>query len=231
MSHLAGLSVGGWRSLVAGFEAIGMDETSQWQPISALAAARGVSKQAILKSLKRLKKLGVDVPSRREGHRLLIDIRSYDAAIAETTVAAKAQAVRTARALKGTTTEFAPSDGTLLEAQTRKMAFEADLKGLDLAERCHALVPIDGPGGVAEAMASAGARIARALTGLENKADALLVAARGGPAGARTFLKAIGRDLREQIAKALREQEAEGLARAARGIEVEVRLPGELDAA
>jgi DNA-binding MarR family transcriptional regulator len=165
-----------------------------WLTISELARQRGVDKAAISRRVKRLEAQGALRPQLKDGSKL-VNLAEYDRAVGQTT-----DAVRELNGSLGGA-PAADADPVLAREQARRAAYDADLKKLDLDERLGKLVPVED---VENAMARCGETIVRAVERLSTRADELAAAvAKDGVAGARAAIKAMARDLRETIARAL----------------------------
>lgn len=172
-----------------------------WLSISALAAAKNISQQAVSRRVARLKAQGLLSP--RPGPRGTIEIcvAEFDRVTGQSTDLARA------------TTHLSPPDGdtpndgvvpahVYTAEQARRTAYQADLAKLDLDERLGKLLPVDA---VEAAMARCAAAMVRQIDQLPSRADDIATAVGvEGTLGARQALKAAARELRETIAREMR---------------------------
>jgi DNA-binding Lrp family transcriptional regulator len=166
-----------------------------WLSISALAEARGVSKQVVSKNLKRWAAAGAQVSMRRQGKALLVNVAEYDRAHGELTDLAREQGAQTKRAL---TEPAAGEDPVFAREQARKAAYDADLAMIKRDEQLGRLVPV---AELERAAIACGEAAVRTIDQIVNRAEELAEAvAKSGVGGARTALKEIARDLRRRLA-------------------------------
>jgi hypothetical protein len=98
-----------------------------WLSVSDLAKARGVSKNAISKILKRWGLAGTPASVRREGRQLLVNVAEFDRIKGEATDLSQQRT-------------SASDDPTYVREQTRMMGYKADLARLELEEKLGRLV-------------------------------------------------------------------------------------------
>lgn len=163
--------------------------------IADIARRKGVSKQAISKRVARLEQLGQIATQKGPRGTVLVSLAEYDRAVGETSELAHVQAPQPKIAAA------VDAEHVYTREQAREKAYAADLKKLDLDERLGKLVPI-------EDLAAAGGRIAetlvRQIDQMSGRAGELAAAvAKDGETGARSFLRTMGRDLREVLAREL----------------------------
>ena len=176
-------------------DSVGDLDGGLWVPVAELARLKGVTRQTAHERVARLVEAG-KLTVRTEGRRRLINLAQYDRAVGDFGDAAREAAART-RALSE------PSTGNVRfrDHQAREKQYAADLKFLELEERRGRLVPIEE---VEQAADEFGQILVHLLDRLPNSAEAILAAGKDGPSGARVALKQIVRDMRTQIAGAIK---------------------------
>jgi DNA-binding MarR family transcriptional regulator len=176
------------------------DETGPWVAVSELARMRGVDKSAISRRVARLEGAGLVRPRVGKGGAKLINVAEFERATAETT-----DAVRALNGALGAASRpvepLAPGDPVLAREQARRAAIEADLKQIELDRQRARMVPIEDVQREAESSTEI---IIRAIEQLPSRAEDLAAAVgKDGVTGARAFLRAMVRDFRETVARAL----------------------------
>lgn len=173
-----------------------------WLTVSDLAAARGVSKQAIAKRVSRLEDLGGDISRPGPGRTKLINVAAFDRLVGETGDAFRTQAPTTpGRPLPPQPVSDA-NNPILAQEQAKRVAYQAELARLDLEERLGKLLPVDA---VVEAMTRCAEAMVRTIDQLPGRADDVAAAvAKDGAAGARAYMRIMARDLRDVLARELR---------------------------
>jgi phage terminase Nu1 subunit (DNA packaging protein) len=182
-------------------------EPGAWVTITELAVLKGVGKATISERVGKLEAAG-KLTSRRDGRAKLVNVAAFDLAVGETTDFARAQTAATKRAGEAAPARPpGPADGPVYTAeQARHMAYKADLAELELKRRRAEVIET---AEVAAAMARCAEALVRQIDQMPSRADDLAAAvARDGAAGARAALKAVARDLRDQLAREMRLLEA-----------------------
>jgi phage terminase Nu1 subunit (DNA packaging protein) len=174
--------------------------TGLWLTVSELARQKGISKQAASKRIKAL--VAKSLIETRVGARgtKLVNLAQFDKVACDTTDGI--------RQLNGTLADDRSEQSdegrrasTLVIEQTRRAAYDADLKKLDLDERLGRLLPIED---VEHSMVRIAETMVRVIDQLPLRADEVANAiAKEGSVGARGILKTIARDLRDHLAKNL----------------------------
>lgn len=214
-----------------------------WLTISAIAARKSVTKQTISERVARLVREGKLRTRPGRGNAKLVDLAEYDRAVGETTDLIREQAAATLRHRAGEAQPSphrggdlgAPANGapalepTFSDAQKQKAFYDAGIRALDYAERTGEVLPINGPNGVAAAMAVAGTKILTAIARLQTHAAELATAvAKEGETGARRVLKQMEHDLRQEIGRVLRVLEKDGRQQESDGrCEIDIALPSD----
>jgi DNA-binding MarR family transcriptional regulator len=132
------------------------DDIDTWLPVTDLARARKVSKQALSKRVLRLEGQGLLTTKLGPRGQKLVNVGDFDRVAEETLDAKQAQNGRKSRAAvphDGGDDVFSP---VLAHEQARKVAYQADLAKLNRDERLGKLLPI-------EKIADAAAQCAEAL--------------------------------------------------------------------
>jgi hypothetical protein len=164
-----------------------------WLTISALAAQKGVSKQAISKNLKRWADLGTPVSTRREGRTLMVNVAEYDACKGEIGDLGRELGEQTKKAAEVET------DPVYTREQARAKAYEADLKLIERDRQLGKLIEVDA---LRSATTACGEGLVRVIEQIVTRAEEVATAvSRDGVLGARGALKAIAHDLRAQAAE------------------------------
>jgi DNA-binding IscR family transcriptional regulator len=174
------------------------DDIDTWLPVTDLAKAQKVSKQALSKRVLRLEGQGLLTTKLGPRGQKLVNVGEFDRVAEETLDAKQAQNGRKSRAA-------APDDGgddffspILAREQARKVAYQADLAKLNRDERLGKLLPIEK---IADAAAQCAEALVRVIDQLPARADEVASAvAKDGEAGARAFLRSVARDMRERMA-------------------------------
>jgi hypothetical protein len=164
-----------------------------WLTMSALAAQRGVSKQAISKNLKRWADLGTPVSTRGEGRKVMVNVAEYDAR--------KGEIGDLGRELGEQTKKIADvgSDPVYAREQARAKAYEADLKLIERDKQLGRLIEVES---LRCATTACGEGLVRVIEQIVTRAEEVAAAvSKDGVLGARGALKTIARDLRAQAAK------------------------------
>lgn len=176
-----------------------------WLTVTELAERLGLDKSAVSKRLRRLADTGVAISTMPgKGRELLVNVAEYERAVGTD----GDQARRLAS--KGAADEPESLSASYSREQAREKSFSADLKRLDLEERLGKLLPVDQ---VAAAATRVGEVLVRAIEQVPGRADDCAAAVlKDGAQGARSVLKSVARDLREDLAKALDELAALGQA-------------------
>lgn len=219
-------------------------ESGLWLTISAIAARKSVTKQTISERVARLEREGKLKTRPGRGNAKLVDLAEYDRAVGETTDLIRGQAAETVRSraresepssrsngeLRTSVSSPPASEPTFSDAQKQKAFYEAGIRALDYAERTGEVLPVNGPNGIAAAMAVAGTKILTAITRLQTRAAELATAVvKEGETGARRVLKEMERDLRQEIGRVLRLLEEDGRRQeVGGGCEIEIALPGDV---
>lgn len=202
-----------------------------WATISALARARGVTRQAMWA---RIERMGIETRAGAAGKRYVC-VAAFDAAVQALGDPAKEQAAATKAAARiaenspataagpvsggvgGDAHALGETGGGAVSEARRKQGFEADLKEIELRERLGRLVPIED---VERAMVTCGEAIVRIAERAPQRAAEMVAAVdRDRENGARAALKAFARDLRIEIAEAMKLAAAGGEAKQEEGDE------------
>ena len=174
------------------------DAPDGWLSVTDLAIARGVSKPAISRRVKRLEALGL-ISTRMSGKTKLVNVAAFERAVAISGDAVREANGRTRKASQSTTS--AASDPVLAHSQARRVSILADLAQLALDEKRNKLVAVEE---VADAMVKCAGEIVRVLESVPGRAaDNAAAVAKDGVQGARAFLKEMVRDVRERLALAM----------------------------
>lgn len=198
-----------------------MTEAVLYKSVTDLAAARGVSKVAISKRVKSLEERGVVLSKAGPNGTKLIDVAAFDTAIGETTDFSRVRAKTSSGSAPASASNTAT--GAYTAAQAERMAYDARLKGLELARQQGLLVPV---AQVAKAAALTAEKLLRAVDSMPTRADEIAVAvANGGIPAARKVLKDMVRDVRMRMAAELAGLAEAGVAEeAGGGYDVELNL-------
>jgi biotin operon repressor len=176
-----------------------VDASGLWLSLGDLAAARGVSKQAISKNLKDWAGRGIVVATRMAGRSLLVNVAQYDRARGEVGHTVRDQ--QPGEELPAPRGGTASNDPVFAREQAREKAYAADLKKLDLGERSRSLVPLDRAIDEAKTVI---APLVLVLDRLPGRAEDLAAAvAEGGSQAARLLLKQIVVEIRNSMADAM----------------------------
>jgi hypothetical protein len=195
------------------------EDTSEWLTVSALARARGVDKAAISRRVARLEAAGALTTRAGERGTKLVNRAEFDRVAVETVDAVnaanglKAQAARDGEvgASAGPVNASAGL-GLLSRAQASKTAAQASLVRLELGQRLGQLLPVEE---MRRAAADCAMRLRRSVETTHARAEdvadglardssfarTLLAAMRNDQAGARSFFKALSRDILEELAR------------------------------
>jgi hypothetical protein len=185
-----------------------------WMSISAIAARKGVTKQAISERVARLVADGRLVTKPGAGKQKLINLAQYDTAVGE--VGDVARELGAATKAANDAEDGAPSrvsdGGRFRDEQTREKAYSADLKEIELNRLRGNLLPVAEFDPLAEDAAS---RIADIVDGLQARDSELTaIAIKDGENGMRAALKRITRAQRIAIVAAMKDMAAAARARA-----------------
>lgn len=173
-----------------------------WLSVSELALRKGVKKQTISEKVARLEGQSLITTRAGKGRSKLINVAEYDRAIGETGDAVRELAFASRVSSRDSSYTPGVDDPILAKEQARNAAFTADLKKLDLEERLGLLVPVED---VTASMVQCAESLTRSIDQLSSRADDLASAvAKEGVTGARTFLKAMSRDLRALLAREMK---------------------------
>lgn len=163
-----------------------------WLSVTDLAKAKGVSKPAITQIIQRWAQIGTPVSTRKEGKKLLVNVAEFDRIKGEVGDLVRDQ---TPEATPGT------GDPVFAREQARRMAYDADLKQLELDEKLGNLVPT---ANADKAGAELTAMLNRACEQIPARAEDMAAAvAKDGVAGGRSWLKLAMVDLRNRFADEL----------------------------
>jgi len=176
-----------------------------WLSISDLAAEKGLGKAAVSERISRLEAQGLLRTRAGKGRVKLVNVAAYEDAVGQTIDLARHQGQNTRKG--GVPLTSAPGDPVYTAEQARRMAYQADREKIALGRDLDLLVPVD-------QLASDATRIFSAmilrLDRLEGRAEALALAVgQGGTMGARSFLKGLKVEIRNQIADSLQDLVAE----------------------
>ncbi len=133
-----------------------------WISVSEVAAARGVSKQAVHQ---RLKKLNGKVSTKTEGRQMLMNIAEYDRAVDADTDPAQALRNRDSDSKIGSSVKFA-------DERAKRESYEAELARLKLEEQLGKLIPI---AEVEQAMVRLAERLLRSIEQWPSMSDDVAV--------------------------------------------------------
>lgn len=162
--------------------------------MSALAKAKGVSKQAVSKNLERWAAAGRPVATRKDGRSVLVNVAEYDTAKAEV-----GDPVHLLTEERKREPGNEPSDPTLAREQARRAGYDADLKFIEREKQLGRLVEI---AELERAAIDCGEAMVRVLDQLATRAEEVAAAvAKDGVIGARAVLKAIAKDVRTRAAQ------------------------------
>ena len=172
-----------------------------WLSISDLAAEKGLGKAAVSERVSRLEAQGLLRTRAGKGRVKLVNVAAYEDAVGQTIDLARHQGHATRKGAGPLTS--VPGDPVYTAEQARRMAYQADREKIALGRDLDLLVPVD-------QLASDATRIFSAmilrLDRLEGRAEALALAVgQGGTAGARSFLKGLKVEIRNQIADGLQD--------------------------
>jgi DNA-binding IscR family transcriptional regulator len=173
------------------------DDIDTWLPVTDLARARKISKQALSKRVLRLEGQGLLTTKLGPRGQKLVNVGEFDRVAEETLDAKQAQNGRRSRAAPDDCGDdvFSP---ILAKEQARKVAYQADLAKLQRDEKLGKLLPIEK---IADAAAQCAEALVRVIDQLPARADEIASAvAKEGEAGARAFLRSVARDMRERMA-------------------------------
>jgi hypothetical protein len=176
------------------------DAAGVWLSVSDLAREQRVTKQAISKNITRWAAAGRTVPTKKDGRELLVRVADYKRAAGEVADQAKLLAEQTKKGGEG--------DPIYTREQARKMGIDADLRQLELDERLGSLIPVKD---LQTAAVTCASEIVRAIDQTIGRADELAAAAKIPIAQARTFIKALQRDLRSRAADAFTKLTSEAI--------------------
>ena len=169
-----------------------------WLGITDLAHELGVDKSAVSRRVARFEDLGL-LSTRRAGKAKLVSVADYHRVTASTVDGMRELNGRGAVAVRPPA-ETAPGAPTLVDEQTRRVGFDAELKRLELEQRIGKLVEVDA---VRLNLSACAIELGRAIDALPSRADALAAeVAKGGVVGLRAALRAIAREWRETLARA-----------------------------
>lgn len=173
-------------------------ESGLWQSVSEIARAKQKSRQAIAKRVKSLVDDGKLTTKPGPRGTVLVNVAAFDRLVGEVADVAREIGAETKAEQEATGTA---ANGKFRDAATREKQYSADIKFLDLEERLGRLVPI---GELEDAAAKAAEAMIRVIDRLPAQNERVSGAVgKDGPAGARTVLKEIARELRASIAEAM----------------------------
>lgn len=171
-----------------------------WLSVSELANGKNVTRQAISLRVKRLSRDGLIQTKPGKGREVLVNAAEFDRVTNQTT--------DLVRATNGGAKPAAPPVGSdktydlvLGREQAKKTAYQAELARLDLEARLGTIVQVEE---INAALATVAEALARGIDQLAAQAeDCATAVGRAGLPGAREFLRAAGRTLRGNLARAL----------------------------
>ncbi len=171
--------------------------------VTDLAARRGVSKQAISKSLARF---GDQVPTRKLGSRLLIDVEAFDRVSGSETDPAQALRNRGRDDEAPPATPAAPAKPSAQAVATtafsvnraRRESFEAELARLELEKVLGKVVPVED---VTDAMVNCSQKLVRIIEQMPSRSEDPAV---------RKILKEVSHDLRVALYESMKLTASEG---------------------
>lgn len=174
--------------------------TGLWLSISDLASRKGVRKQTVAERVSRFEAQGLLTTRPGKGKSKLVNLAEFDRLAGETTDLGRELGAVTRRVVMAPPASPTGTDPVYTQEQARKMAYSADREKIALGEDLERLVPVDR---LDAEFARVLGPVARALTRLNTRADALLDAVtENGRAGARNFLDALGAEVSNMIAAA-----------------------------
>jgi len=191
-----------------------------WLSIAEIARRKGVSRQAIAERVARFEEAGSITTKPGKAGAKLVNLAEFDRVADEQTSFSKQAGARAGR------NDTRSRRGALNDAITEKAQYDAELKRIELAERCGKLVPVDDFMSVVEKCAEVQIAI---IESLNRRAEEITAAALAGQV--RPLLRSIVFDQRTRIAAAfaamgndLAPREA---ASAAPMVQTKLALPGE----
>ena len=178
-----------------------------WVSVSELARRKGISKQAVHKTVGRLVEQGLIQTKQGAGSSKLISFQAYEAAVGRTIDGIRAE---NGRASTPSTSQpsntpvdarLTPSDKLVLsEQQARRTKIIADRQQILLETELKQLIRADEVSIAIDACAEV---IIRSLDQLPTHADALVATAAEGVFAVRAKLKELGAELRKSMERAL----------------------------
>ena len=174
--------------------------SGQFMSVTDLAAAQGVSKQAISKQLSRC---AGQIPTRKDGVRLLVDVEAYDRLTGGNTDPAQALRNRdvrpSAQVAAAPAPAGAPARTPTSQAQTvysiqraKREGFDAELARIALEKEMGKLVPVKE---VEDAMVECAMKLTRIIEQLPSKSEDPAV---------KAILKQVGTDLRSALHESMK---------------------------
>lgn len=167
--------------------------------VTNLAAARGVSKQAISKMLARHEG---QIPTRKDGARLMVDVDAFDRMTHSETDPSQAlrnrnvePSVQVTAAPQGTAPARTPASAAqqvFSASRAKREAWEAELSRIALEKEIGKLVSVNA---VTDAMVECGQKIVRVIDQLPSKSEDPAV---------RAILKQVGQELRAALYESMK---------------------------
>lgn len=188
--------------LTLGLDTVDGGLAGLWVTVSDLARQKGISKQAASKRIDRLESQGLLKTKPGERGAKLVNLAQFNKVTADTTDGIREINGKSAAGPSEAPEEQGETRRALIDQQTRRAAYDADLKQLELEEKLGRLLPVED---VEQSMVRVAESMVRVIDQMPLRADELANAvAKEGSVGARGVLKAIARDLRDQLAKNLK---------------------------
>lgn len=173
--------------------------SGHYMSVTDLAGARGVSKQAISKTLSRH---AAQVPTRKDGVRLMVDVEAFDRVTGAETEPSQALRNRDRMVPPPVGRAAPPSEPARAPGAIAQQAFsvhrarreqsEAELSRIALEQKMGKLVPVTA---VTDAMVACAQKMVRIIDQMPSKAEDQAV---------RAILKQIGIDLRRELYESLK---------------------------
>jgi DNA-binding Lrp family transcriptional regulator len=165
--------------------------------VSDIARAKGVSKEAVSKRVKRFEADGL-LQTETRGQQKLVPLAEYDRLVGETTDFGRVRRPAEPPAARRSTAE----DPVRAVEDARRARYQADREEIELKKLLGAIVLTDD---VERAMTRCAEVMVRAIDTLPRRAEDLAAAvAKDGVPGARAVLKQLAFDLRAKLAEELR---------------------------
>lgn len=179
-----------------------------------LAVQLGISPQTLDHRLKKYERFGLEVMRDQRGHRTLskAEFLQYDENHRDLGMSAVGRGISRGDddddGDQPDGDDVPPGDMTYAQAQLRKIKLDADLKEIAKGQKLGELLSIDD---IEDAMSKISEVLVRNIDSIPSKADDIVAAVRAdGVAGARAALRAIAKDIRDKLAKALSNLEFQG---------------------